>query len=202
MSTAASRTSSSIDGFLRPLARSWQAWALFAAACLVIGIVGLADTALDLVAVSTLFGAYLLVAGFFDALAGLTAPNDDPARRTFAIVLVVVAMIAGLICLRHPGSDLFVLVLAAGVYLVVAGALHLASAFDEAQPGVERVLGGAYVVVGILILSLPALSLGTFAPLFSIAILARAAAAGVEAWRLRSARGSRRPVRRTSRSPS
>jgi uncharacterized membrane protein HdeD (DUF308 family) len=202
VSTAASRTSSSVDGFLRPLARSWPAWALFAAACLVLGIVALADTALDLVMVSTLFGAYLIVAGLFDAVAGLTAANDDPARRIFAIVLVVVAMIAGLICLRHPGSDLFVLVLAGGIYLVVAGALHLASAFDEAQPGVERVLGGVDVVIGILILSLPALSLGTFAPLFSVAILARGAAALVEAWRLRSAQASRKPVRRTSRSPS
>jgi uncharacterized membrane protein HdeD (DUF308 family) len=176
----------SIGEFLRPVARAWPAWALFAAACLVLGVVAVAAAGLDLTTLSTLFGAYLLVAGFFDGVAGVTAAGDDPSRRTFGIVLAVVAMIAGLIFLRHPGDDLFVLVLAAGIYLIVAGALHLASAFDEDRPGVERLLGGADVVLGCLIFALPALSLESFARLFGIAILARGAAALVQAQRLRS----------------
>jgi uncharacterized membrane protein HdeD (DUF308 family) len=179
------RSRSSIDEFLRPLARSWAVWALFGAACLALGIVALVAD-LDLVAFSTVFGVYLLVAGLLDAAAGLAADGGDPSRRAFAVVLAVVGIVAGLVCLRHPGDDLFVVVLAAGIYLVVAGAAHLASGFDEAIPQVEWALGGVDVVVGGLILAVPALTLGKFAPLFGIAILARGAAAVLEARRWRS----------------
>jgi uncharacterized membrane protein HdeD (DUF308 family) len=182
----------SIDELLRPFARSWWAWALFAVVSLVIGLVALFDRDLGLVAFASLFGAYLLLAGCFDALGGLTAEQENPSRRIFAVVLGVLAMIAGLICLRHPDRSLFVLVLVLGIYLMVAGGLHLASGFDYGGSGTERALGIVYVAVGGLIFALPALPLGTFAPLLGVAILARAAAALAEARRLRSALPARR----------
>jgi hypothetical protein len=160
-----------LDEFLRPVARARWLWALFATACLALAIVALAGD-LDLGAFSTLLGVFLLVAGFFDAVAGL---DGDPAGRVFAVMLAVVAMIAGLVCLRRP--DLVVVVLVAGVYLVVAGALHLASGFHAARPHVEWALGGVYAVLGCLVLALPALRLGTLAPLMGVAILARGAVA-------------------------
>jgi uncharacterized membrane protein HdeD (DUF308 family) len=182
----------SIDELLRPLARSWWAWALFAALSFVIGIIALVGGDLGLVALASLFGGYLLVAGCFDAIGGLSAEQDNPSRRIFAVVLGVLAMIAGLICLRHPGGSLYVLVLVAGIYLMVAGGLHLASGFDYRGSGVERALGIVYVAVGSLIFALPALGLGTLAALFGVAILARGAAALAEARRLRSALPARR----------
>jgi uncharacterized membrane protein HdeD (DUF308 family) len=98
----------SIDELLRPLARSWRAWALFAVVSFVIGLVALFDRDLGLVAFASLCGAYLLLAGCFDALDGVTAGQDNPSRRIFAVVLGVLAAIAGLICLRHPDKNLFV----------------------------------------------------------------------------------------------
>jgi uncharacterized membrane protein HdeD (DUF308 family) len=177
----------SIDELVRPLTRSWWAWALFAALSFVIGIIALVGGDLGLVTLASLFGGYLLVAGCFDAIGGLSDEQDNPSRRIFAVVLGVLAMIAGLICLRHPDGSLFVLVLVTGIYLMVAGGLHLASGFDYRGSGVERALGIVYVVVGSLIFALPALRLGTLAALFGVAILARGAAALAEARRLRSA---------------
>jgi uncharacterized membrane protein HdeD (DUF308 family) len=182
----------SIDVLLRPIARSWWAWALFAALSFVIGIIALLARDLGLVAFASLFGGYLLVAGCFDALGGLTTEQDNPSRRIFAVVLAVLAMIAGLICLRHPDTSLVVLVIVAGIYLMVAGGLHLASGFDYGSSGTERALGIVYVALGSLIFALPALRLGTFAPLFGVAILARGVAALAEARRLRSALPARR----------
>jgi uncharacterized membrane protein HdeD (DUF308 family) len=111
--------------------------------------------------------------------------NGDPSGRVFAVVLAVVAMIAGLVCLRRPG--LVAVVLVAGAYLVVAGTLHLASGFHAQRPRAEWALGGAYVVLGALILALPALRVGTLAPLVGVAILARGAVALDAVLRMRSA---------------
>jgi uncharacterized membrane protein HdeD (DUF308 family) len=156
-----------LDEFVRPAARARWLWAVFAIACFALGIAALAGD-LDLAAFSTLFGVFLLVAAFFDAVGGLDA---DPTGRVFAVVLAVMAMIAGLVCLRRP--DLVVLVGVAGVYLVVGGTLHLSSGFHAERPRAEWTLGGAYVVLGCLVLALPALRLDTLAALVGGAILVR-----------------------------
>jgi uncharacterized membrane protein HdeD (DUF308 family) len=156
-----------LDEFLRPAARARWLWALFAIACFALGIVALAG-GLGLAAFSTLFGVFLLVAGFFDVAGGL---DEDPTGRVLAVVLAVVAMIAGLVCLRRP--DLVVVVVVAGVYLVLAGTLHLSSGFHAESPRTEWTLGGAYVILGCLVLALPALRLDTLAALVGGAMLVR-----------------------------
>ena len=136
---------------------------------------------------STLLGVGLLIVGFLDAVDGLAAETADSPQRLYAVLLAVVAIIAGLICLRHPGDDLPVLVMTLGIYLILAGALHLTGPFDEVRPRLEHALGGVDVVLGSLIFALPALSLGTFAPLAGAALVARGVAAVVEVQvRLRS----------------
>jgi uncharacterized membrane protein HdeD (DUF308 family) len=163
-------------------------WTLFGVVCLALAGAALAGPDLGLSVIAALFGGYLLTTGLLDGFVGLADEHADAERRARALVLAVLAMIAGLLCLRHPGEDLSVVVLSAGIYLIVAGALHIIGAFDEEQPRIGWALGGAYIVLGSLILALPALDLGTFAPLFGLAILARGAAATAEARRLRSAR--------------
>jgi uncharacterized membrane protein HdeD (DUF308 family) len=189
----------SLDAVLRPLARSRWVWVLFGLVCLALGAAALAGPDLGFSVIAALFGGYLLVTGLLEGLAGLADEHADSDRRARAIVLAVLAMIAGLLCLRHPGEDVTAIVSTTGIYLIVAGALYLSGAFDEEQPQIADALGGAYVVLGSLILALPALSLGTLAPLFGLAILARGMAALAEARRVRPTRratGSARRVRR------
>lgn len=178
---------SSTRELLRPLAHARRFRALLAGACAALGIAAIAGTGIELAGLATLLGVALLIAGFLDAIDGLAAEPGDASQRLFAVLLAVVALIAALICLRHPRNDLPAIVMTVGIYLIVAGSLRLAGPFDEVRPGVERVLGGLDVVLGTLILALPALSLRTFAPLAGAALLARGAAALVEALRLRSA---------------
>jgi uncharacterized membrane protein HdeD (DUF308 family) len=184
-------SATSLDAFLRPLAHSRWVWALFGLVCVALGAAALAGSDLGLSVIAALFGGYLLVTGLLDLLAGLGDEHADPRLRASAIVLAVLAMIAGLICLRLPGEDVSALVLATGIYLIVAAAVYFAGAFDDEQPEIACALGGAYVVLGCLILALPALDLGTFAPLFGLAILARGAAALAQARRLSPARSQR-----------
>ena len=182
------RTPISLNRLLRPLASSRWVWTLFGVVCLALAGAALAEPNMGLSMISALFGGYLVTTGLLDGLVGLADEHADAERRTRALVLAVLATIAGLLCLRHPGEDLSAVVLSTGIYLIVAGALLCIGGFDEEQPQIGWALGGAYIVLGSLILALPALDLGTFAPLFGLAILARGVAATAEARRLRSAR--------------
>src|SRR3954463_13268220 len=105
-------------------------WALFGLVCLALGAAALAGSDLRLSVIAALFGGYLLVTGLLDGLAGLSDEHANSGRRASGIVLAVLAMIAGLLFLRHPGEDMRALVLATGIYLIVAGAVYIADAFD------------------------------------------------------------------------
>jgi uncharacterized membrane protein HdeD (DUF308 family) len=185
---AGARGGSSIEDVLRPIARYWWLWALFGVLSVIAGVIALANPGLSLLTIALLFGCYLIVAGFFDVLAGLTADDADAARRVFAVLLGVLALIAGVIVLVRPGTGLLALVLVVGVYLIVAGVLELASAFSDPQPWLGALLGLLNIVLGIVILAIPRLSLVTFAVLFGIGLIVRGAVAIAEGIRLRRLR--------------
>ena len=190
----------SIEDLLRPVARYWWLWALFGGLTIVAGVIALANPGLSLLAIALLFGCWLIVVGFFDVLAGLTATNADTARRVFAVLLGVVSLIAGVICLRLPDAGLFTLVVVTGVYLIVAGVLNIASSLGDDQPWLVFALGAANLVLGVVILALPEISLVTFALLFGLGLIVRGAVAiavGLRLRRLRPAPPETPPVPRS-----
>jgi len=138
---------------------------------------------------------YLIVAGFFDLLAGVTATDADPLRRIFAVLLAMLSLMAGVICLLRPGTGLFALVVVVGVFLVMAGVIELARAVGGETPWLTAALGLVDLVIGIVILAIPEIGLVTFALLFGISLVVRGAvaiAAGLQLRRLAS------PVRKAT----
>jgi uncharacterized membrane protein HdeD (DUF308 family) len=175
---------------LRPIARYWWLWVLFGVLSIVAGVIALANPGLSLLTIALLFGCYLIFAGFFDLAGGLTAHDADSTRRVFAVLLGVLSLIAGLVVLRRPGAGLLALVVVVGVYLIVAGVLWLAGAVSDPQPWPGTLLGVLNVVLGVLILSLPGISLVTFAVLFGVGLILRGAVAVIEGLRLRREQAS------------
>jgi uncharacterized membrane protein HdeD (DUF308 family) len=194
----ATRPRSPLEELLRPIARYWWLWLLFGVLSVVAGIIALADLGLSLLTIALLFGCYLIIAGFFDVLAGVTADDADTTRRVFAVLLGVIGLIAGVIVLVRPGTGLLALVLVVGVYLIVAGVLEVAGAIGDPRPWLRVLLGLVDIGLGIVIVAVPELSLVTFAVLFGIALIVRGAVAIAEALRLRRLRapepGRRRPT--------
>ena len=125
--SAAAAPRSSIDDLFRPVARSWWLWVLFGVLSIVAGVIALINPDLSLLAIAILFGSYLIVAGFFDLLAGVTATDVDTMRRVFAVVLAILSLIAGVVCLLRPGTGVVALVIILGVFLVIAGVIQLAA---------------------------------------------------------------------------
>ena len=189
----------SIEDLLRPVARYWWLWGMFGVLSIAAGVIALANPGLSLVALGVLFGVWLIMVGFFDLLAGLTADDAGTARRVFAVVLGVISLIAGVMSLRLPGAGLLALVVVVGSYLIVAGALQIASAVGDEHPALVVAIGLVNLVVGVLILALPDISMVTFALLFGIALIVRGAVALATAVQLR--RLSSPSEARTARAP-
>jgi uncharacterized membrane protein HdeD (DUF308 family) len=112
-----------------------------------------------------------------------------PDSRALSALAGVLAMLAGLVCLRRPGESLLAVVIVLGIYLVVAGVVRFVRSFSELEDR-ALLMGLAIldIILGILILALPQLSLVTLAVLFAISLLARGIFAIVVAFRMRSLR--------------
>jgi uncharacterized membrane protein HdeD (DUF308 family) len=147
----------------------WWVFLVAGIANLIVGIVAIIHPGFTLLALGIVLGFYLLVAAFMAIIEGISGTAES---RALSIVLGIVALIAGVICIRRPGESLLAIVVVTGIYLVAFGAIRFALAFavpgPRAMPLTVALLEAA---LGILILSLPELSLGTLAILFGIGML-------------------------------
>jgi uncharacterized membrane protein HdeD (DUF308 family) len=170
-----------------PVQRVATNWWLFLVIGLVsslAGILAIVYPDITLLAIGIFAGVSLLFLGameIVDAIAGA------PDSRALSAIVGVLSMLAGLVCLRRPGESLLAIVVVLGFYLVVAGVIRFIRAFAELENrALLMALALLDVILGILILSLPKLSLVTLAVLFAISLLARGVFMIVVAFRLRS----------------
>jgi uncharacterized membrane protein HdeD (DUF308 family) len=134
----------------------------------------------------------LLLSGLLIAATLFGAEQGD---RTLRVVVGVLGVIAGLIVIKHPQQALLVVVLAVGIWLVLSG---LAEAMGALAIGGERrwlrVAGGAIeIAIGILVLALPKVSLGTLAVLIGIGFIIRGIALVLAGWLLHRAGAGETP---------
>jgi uncharacterized membrane protein HdeD (DUF308 family) len=190
--TTASR--SPIDELFRPAARSWWLWVLFGVLSIIAGAIAIINPDLSLLAIAILFGSYLIVAGIFDLMAGVTANDVDTTRRVLAVILAILSLLAGIICLVRPGAGILALVIILGAFLVVSGVIQLAGAVSDDMPWLSALLGLVDVVLGIVILAVPDIGLITLALLFGISLVVRGGMAIAIGLRLRRL-ASRVPAR-------
>jgi uncharacterized membrane protein HdeD (DUF308 family) len=128
---------------------------------------------------------------------GHVASEVPQSGRNWWLFLIVgvLSIIAGVICLRRPGESLLALVVVLGIYLIVAGIIRFIRSFSELEDRPAQMgLGIIDAILGILILSLPGLSLVTFAVLFGLSLLARGAFMCFVAFKLRGARHAEPPA--------
>src|SRR4051812_24514005 len=106
---------------IAPVARNWWLFVVLGVICIATGILAIVWPHLTLATLGVLAGIYLLAAAgmeIMDAILG------DPGGRAISAILGVIALIAGLFCIRHPGDSLLALVVALGIYLVAVGVMR------------------------------------------------------------------------------
>ena len=168
------------------IAKEWWMLAVLGVASLVCGILAIAYPDVTLLAVGIIFGFYLLMAGVFELVEAIVG---DPASRALSAIVGVVALIAGLICLRRPGDSLLAIVVVLGAYLIVTGIARLVRALASVEHRGWGLLSAVVdLILGVLILSWPDESLVTLAVLFGISLIFRGIVALVGAVQLRRLR--------------
>ena len=168
------------------IAKEWWMLAVLGVASLVCGVLAIVYPDVTLLAVGIIFGFYLLLAGVFELVEAIVG---DVASRALSAIVGVVALIAGLVCLRRPGESLLALIAVLGIYLIVTGVARLVRAFASAEyRGLGIFAAIIDLILGILVLAWPDESLVTLAVLFGISLIFRGLFALVGAFQLRKLR--------------
>jgi uncharacterized membrane protein HdeD (DUF308 family) len=152
---------------------------------IVAGVLAIAYPDITLLALAIFTGINLImlsVLGLIDAFAA----DSGGGSKGLSAVLGVLGLIGGLVILRRPGETLLALLLVLGIWLIVSGAVHLFRAIEQREDRAARMLvASCEIVLGIVVLSVPDLSLRSVAILAGIAFILRGALTVHAGWQLR-----------------
>jgi len=142
--------------------RSWPAVLLGGLGMIALGICLLVWPHASLTVVAILIGAALLVSGLIRLWEGLSASNRSGGMRAAYVVIGIVAVLAGLYCLRHHALSLFLLTFLISVYFIAHGISDLGVAISAPGVpgrGIRAVLGICSLAAGFIMLVWPAITL-------------------------------------------
>jgi len=150
---------------------AWSLVAASAAVSLVVGVIVLTHPDPSIHFLGILLGIDLLVAGALFIMRGASS-ESDPEAGPYAILVGILALIAGVVVIRNPTESLSLLVMVFATYLIVAGAVALGRGLaSRAGRGVRVVRGLVLVALGTMIVAWHDPDLGTLAVLAGIALV-------------------------------
>lgn len=172
-------------GFRLPAYTSWPP--MLAAAAVVLaaaGAVMLAWPRATLVIVAVLAGIALIVTGLLRLFDGFTARHDSGAHRVADVLIGVLALIAGLFCVRHNELSVSLVAFVVGAFWVLHGVTELAVAATSGPVpgrGLRVVSGLLSLAAGLAVLFWPSITvlllvriLGIWLVLYAVALAALA----------------------------
>ncbi|MER5267760.1 DUF308 domain-containing protein [Actinosynnema sp. NPDC002837] len=135
---------------------------------LLIGLAVLLWPGLTLLTAAVLFGVEMLVTGIFWLAASFTA--DETGRQRWLLAVAgLLALVAGILCLRAPFQTLAVLALLLGATWVVGGVAEIFHGFGRSGWAVFS--GAVTAIGGIVVLVWPVASLIALAWLLAIVLI-------------------------------
>ncbi|MGP3927596.1 HdeD family acid-resistance protein [Streptomyces sp. 8N616] len=177
---------------LGALGGSWL-WALgFALATLLPGILVLVWPAATLHVPAVIVGLHLLVAGGFRFVTAFSRDGDRGGGRATRVLVAVVAVLAGVLSLRHPLQTIAAVSLIVGASWLLSGLLTAFVAIadrDLTHRGLTFAAGALGFVAGIVVLGYPVESAVALARLLGLWLVLL----GVVEWRRRSPFGGGPP---------
>jgi uncharacterized membrane protein HdeD (DUF308 family) len=141
---------------------AWGAVLAAAIGMLAVGVMLLVWPSATLTVVALLIGAALLVTGVLRLFDAITARGESGAMRAADVVIGILAIIAGLYCLKHHSLTVLVLALVVGVLWIIHGIGDLvvaATAGPVPGRGLRAIGGVVSLAAGLVILFWPSVSL-------------------------------------------
>jgi uncharacterized membrane protein HdeD (DUF308 family) len=170
---------------VRTIAKAWWLGLIVGLITLAGGIVLVVYPGPTLTVIALLVGIELLIGGVFLIVGAL---GQSAGSRAWGVLGGSLAVIAGVIVLRHPSGSILVVALAVGIYLILSGVLRLVGA-TESREGRGWLLFAALIdlALGIVIVSWPSFGITTLAIVLGIVLIVRGLALVVIALALRAA---------------
>lgn len=173
----------------------WARWVFVIVGflCMVAGVIVLDDPENSLAAIAVVTGIFLVIDGIVEVLVSSFSGTD---RRALRVLAGVVGIVVGIILVRHPINSVVAVAMFFGLWLIVAGAVRLASAFDEDRGrGWRLLIALVEIIAGIVIVSSPGIGLATLALFMGIALILRGIALSTVGWLMhQTGKGSHLPA--------
>jgi uncharacterized membrane protein HdeD (DUF308 family) len=149
-------------GALGFVGQAWPAVLLAALGLLAVGVILLVWPRATLTVVAILLGVALVIGGIFRLVEGFTTHGASGASRAGDVLIGIVAIVAGLFCLRHHDETIFLLAFLLGAFWIVHGVADLAVAATAGPMpgrGFRAVAGLFSIAAGTVVLFWPGISL-------------------------------------------
>ncbi|MDQ1546291.1 MAG: hypothetical protein QOH69_1195 [Actinomycetota bacterium] len=152
-----------------------RAFIIFVAlAAVVIGTVSLIWTGATLVAISILFGVFLIVAAIFRIAVAFENRRASAGGFVFNLIVAAVLFVTGFVCLNSSAQSLTILALFVGIAWIFDGVGDLFAAgvgYTRGRRGLVALSGVVSILAGIAVLFLPTLSLTIFVKVGAILLI-------------------------------
>lgn len=142
---------------------------------LVCGLIALLWPGVTVLALALIFGLMLLLAGVMAVGVG-SAIRRAGGSPTITWIVGAVAVVAGLVCIFHPGAGIWAIILGCSLWFLITGVgdLVVASAAPRNRLWL-LLLGVLSIVSAVILLARPGLAIVTVALIAGIAFLVRGA---------------------------
>ena len=142
---------------------------------LICGLIALVWPGVTVLALALVFGVMLLLAGLMALGVGSTIRRAG-GSPVITWIIGAVAVVAGLVCIFHPGAGVWAIILGCSLWFLITGIGDLVVASATARNRlVLVVLGVLSIVAAVVLLIRPGLAIVTVALIAGIAFLMRGA---------------------------
>jgi uncharacterized membrane protein HdeD (DUF308 family) len=141
---------------------AWTAALVAAIGMIAVGVLLLVWPHATLTVVAILIGAALIAAGLLRLFEGATARAETGGMRVADIVIGLLAVIAGLYCLKHHSLTVLVVALVVGVFWIIHGIGDIITASTSGPVpgrGFRAIAGVVSLAAGLVILFWPGITL-------------------------------------------
>jgi uncharacterized membrane protein HdeD (DUF308 family) len=146
----------------------WWIWAVAGVVTLAVGIIVLFEPGKSLEALMIITGIYLL---FDAALAFARSISGAAGDRGLAAMHGVVALVIGLILVRHPIETVSFVAILVGIWLLTVGCVVTVAAFQSPEHrGLRLLVGLVQAIAGAVIIAQPSIGYNTLAIIAGISL--------------------------------
>lgn len=145
----------------RELTWGWWLLVLVGVLSVIAGVIILFQPASSLATLAVIAGIFLLVDGILELVSSFMSSTRN---RGMVALLGVLTVVVGVLLIRHPVGGVTAVALLIGIWLIAAGVIRFATAFEEYEHrGWYAFVGAMELIAGIVIVANPNIGYATLA---------------------------------------